>query len=100
MQVGIEGDLETMSEIGQHGGETMEKAPECPGSNIGVYSHHGYKWNVMDVFQEMERLREEIEKGQQELEEKRRKFEEERDAELDRIEFEKFRLQDMEHKER
>ncbi|XP_071080558.1 kinesin-like protein KIF16B [Haliotis cracherodii] len=58
------------------------------------------KKKLIQQTQEMERLREEIEKGQQELEEKRRKFEEERDAELDRIEFEKFRLQDMEHKER
>ncbi|XP_046558058.1 LOW QUALITY PROTEIN: kinesin-like protein KIF16B [Haliotis rubra] len=58
------------------------------------------KTKLYQQTQEMERLREDIERGQQELEEKRRKFEEERDTELDRIEFEKFRLQDMEHKER
>ncbi|OWF53130.1 kinesin-like protein KIF16B isoform X2 [Mizuhopecten yessoensis] len=50
--------------------------------------------------QEIEALRKEMEAGRSDLEEKQRRFEEERNAEMDKIEYEVLKLQEMERQER
>ena len=50
--------------------------------------------------QDLHLLEDQLHKGEDELQNKRKEFEEQRQNELDRIEVEKFKLQEMEHEER
>ena len=59
------------------------------------------EWGQLETrLRELQALEEQYQRSEQELEEKRRKFEDERLQELDKIDFEKYRLHEMEQQER
>lgn len=54
----------------------------------------------MFSFQEMKDLKAKLEMTEQELEDKWKLFDEQKNSELDRIEFERLKLQELENQER